>query len=126
MKRILVTDDDEMVRYMLRKALERAGYEVVDAPDGKQGMKLCNEKSVDLVITDIFMPEKEGIETILDFKRRFPDMKIIAISGGGRGRLVPEVFLGMAKEFGAIRVFTKPIDLKELLVAVQELLSESL
>ena len=87
MARILIIDDEEKFRKMLRQMLERAGHEVVEAPDGKEGVKLYREKLTDLIITDIFMPEKEGIQTIKELKRDFPEAKIIAISGGGRNGL---------------------------------------
>ena len=83
------------------------------ASDGKQ-MK------ADLIITDLIMPEKEGIETITELRRDFPDVKIIAISGGGR--IAPEVYLRMARSLGALRTFAKPIERKEIIETVQELL----
>ena len=121
MKRILVIDDEEQVRSMLRMTLEDAGYEVVDAPDGDIGIRLFREKPADIIITDILMPEKEGIEMILELRKDFPGVKIIAISGGGRFRS-PNTFLTMAEHFGAARTFSKPIRQRELLSAVQELI----
>ncbi|MDM8552269.1 response regulator [Desulfobacterales bacterium HSG2] len=120
MKRILVIDDEEQVRSMLRMTLEDAGYEVEDAPDGDMGVRLFREKPTDVIITDILMPEKEGIETILELRRDFPGIKIIAISGGGRFRS-PNTFLTMAEHFGASRIFSKPLRQRELLSAVREL-----
>jgi CheY-like chemotaxis protein len=117
---ILIIDDDNQFRAMLREMLERAGYEVVDAPDGKEGIKLYREKAADLIITDIVMPEKEGIETIMELRRDFPDVKIIAISGGGR--LDSGQYLIMAKSLGALYTFTKPVEREKLLQAVEELL----
>jgi len=122
MVRILVVDDDKEVRGMLRQMLERAGYEVVDAPDGNVALKLYREQPTDLVITDLIMPDKEGIETIMELRRDFPDVKIIAISGGGR--VGPRDYLRMAKMLGAQRIFTKPLDRLELLNAIEELLNE--
>ena len=81
---ILIIDDDDQIRRVLRKTLERDGYDVADAPNGKEGIRLYRENPADLVITDIIMPEKEGIETIRELRRDFPEVKIIAISGGGR------------------------------------------
>ena len=124
MKRILVIDDDIQVRQMLKQILERAGYEVADAPDGKEGIELYRQTPTDLIITDIIMPEKEGIETILELRREFPDVKIIAISGGGR--FDPDVYLDAAGKFGVARTFRKPVDRKELLDAIQELLGDVL
>jgi len=117
---ILIIDDDNKVRGMLRQTLERAGYDVLDAPDGKEGINLYRKDPVDLVITDLIMPEKEGIETIIELKRDFPDVKIVAISGGGQ--IDSEEYLHMAEKLGAQRTFTKPFELKELLEAVRELI----
>lgn len=105
---------------MLRMTLEDAGYEVEDAPDGKKGVMLFRENPTDIIITDILMPEREGIETILELRKDFPGIKIIAISGGGRFKS-PNTFLTMAEHFGAARTFSKPIRQRELLSAVQEL-----
>ncbi len=121
MAKILVIDDDEQIRAMLRQLLEKQGYEVFIASDGVEGLKLFRKESIDLIITDIIMPEKEGIETIRELVNEFPDVKIIAMSGGGR--IGPEAYLRMAKGFGASHTFTKPIDLKELSEAVKKLIS---
>jgi CheY-like chemotaxis protein len=117
---ILVIDDDEPIRVLLRAMLEREGYRVLDASDGNEGIKQYTETPTDLVITDLIMPEKEGIETIRDLRRKFPDVKIIAISGGGR--IGPDTYLKMAKVVGAFRALTKPIDRKILLKAVKEVI----
>ena len=119
MARILIIDDDIQFRSMLRQVLEREGYKVVDASDGKRGMRLFRQEQPDLVITDLIMPEKEGIETIIDLRRDFPEVKIIAVSGGGR--IGPENYLHMAKDLGAQYTFAKPFDRKEILRAVREL-----
>ena len=123
MKRILVIDDDTQVRQMLRQMLEREGYEVVDAGDGKEGMKLYRQAPTDLIITDIIMPEKEGVETIIELKRDFPDVKIIAISGGSRA-LEAQNCLSYVRGLRVAHVFTKPFDRKELLDAIQKLLGD--
>jgi len=120
MKRILVIDDDSQMREMLRKVLERAGYDVEDAADGKIGTKIHRQEPVDLVVTDLIMPEKEGIETIREFRRDFPQLKIIAISGGGR--IGANGYLSVAKTMGAHRIFSKPFDLKKFAETVKELL----
>lgn len=119
---ILVVDDDDQFRSMLRRTLERGGYEVLDAPNGKEGTRLYGERPADLVITDILMPEKEGIQTIMELRHDFPEVKILAISGGGKVR--PDEYLFMAKNFGAQRTLAKPFEQKELLEAVVELLGE--
>jgi two-component system, chemotaxis family, chemotaxis protein CheY len=120
MAKILIIDDDKMVRDSLRMVLTAAGHQIVVANDGKQGVKAFTEIKPDLVITDILMPEKEGVETIGDIRKLNPKMPIIAMSGGGRvGNMS---FLAIAKQFGASRTFTKPFDLDEVLDAVTELL----
>ena len=116
MARILIIDDDVQILKMLRKMLESEGYEVVDAVDGNKGLKLYREDPTDLVITDIIMPEKEGIETIIDLRREFPEAKIVAMSGGGHGEA--ESYLHMAKRLGAQRTLTKPFGKGELLEAI--------
>ncbi len=121
MARILVIDDDPQIRTLLRKILERAGYEVIDAEDGVAGTDLYRESPTDLVITDILMPGKSGWEAILELRRDFPDVKIIAISGGGK--LGPFSYLMMAKRFGARHIFSKPLQRNTLLAAVNELIS---
>ncbi len=124
MKRILVIEDDDKYRYFLKEALTNAGYEVTTTSDGKNSIELHKQKSYDLVITDIFMPEKEGFEIILEFKSHALDVKIIAISGGGIfGDGNPDTVLNMAKDMGADLILSKPIRLPELLGAVEELLT---
>lgn len=122
MAHILLIDDDPVMRTMIRETLEEAGHRVVEAPEGEKGIRLYRQRPVDVVITDIFMLGKEGLETIQELKRDFPDVKIIALSGGG----VKENFdfLAMAEAFGALRTFKKPFSLKELLEAVAELLDQ--
>jgi len=119
MKKILVVDDDEMFRNMLCETLRGAGYEVVEAENGKIAMRIILGLFFDLVVTDLIMPEQEGIETIKEIKRIYPDMKIIAVSGGMRGGSMD--FLPIAEYMGATRVFRKPIDRKAFLAAVAEL-----
>ncbi|MGE5341285.1 MAG: response regulator [Candidatus Omnitrophota bacterium] len=119
-QRILIIDDEVQIRELLGQMLSREGYEVENASNGKEGMKICREKDIDLIITDIIMPEKDGIEMILELSREFSDLKIIAISGGGR--LGPDGYLDMAKKLGAQRTFFKPFNRREILEAIQELL----
>ena len=118
--RILVIDDDEQMRVLLQQAMQWAGFEVVAAENGRKGQQLFEEQPADLIITDLIMPEQEGLETIRILKQGYPAVKIIAISGGGR--IGPEAYLPAAMELGADRIFTKPFDVKELISAVQELL----
>ena len=120
MAHILIIDDDPQILDMLGQTLKREGHEVVEALDGKEGLKLYRENPTDLIITDIIMPEKEGIETIMELQRDFPDVKIIAISGGGHNSA--DQYLSLARKFGVQRTFAKPISREELLKAVRELL----
>ena len=118
MTRILVIDDEAPVRRILRQMLERDGYEVVEAPNGAIGLKLYDENPADLIITDILMPEKEGIETIMELRKTAPEVKIIAISGGGR--MDKKGLLSTAKAFGAACTLAKPFTREEVLAAVRE------
>ena len=121
MSKILLIDDDRAVRQMIRMTLAHAGYEVVEASNGLEGMDAIHREKVDLVITDLIMPEKEGLETIMDMKREDASTKIIAISGGGRGPA--DCYLEVAKKIGAAKVISKPFRSSELLDAVAELLA---
>ncbi len=105
---------------LLRELFESEGYTVNEAFDGEEGIKRYHENPADLIITDLIMPEKEGIETIRELKKRYPDVKIIAMSGGGKGK--PDGYLRFAKNLGAIRTFEKPIMKEELLKAVENLI----
>ena len=117
---ILVIDDDENIRLLLRAILEPEGYQILEASDGDKGLKQYQKSPTDLVITDLIMPGKEGIETIRDLRREFPNVKIIAVSGGGR--IGPDSYLKMAKGVGALRTLSKPIDRMGLLNAVEEVM----
>ncbi len=123
MARILVIDDDDQVRELLRQMMEHAGHEAVVAADGQIGMRMHREQPADIIVTDIIMPEKDGWEAIVELRKEFPDVKIIAISGGAR--LGPYSYLAIAKRFGAQRVFAKPLEKAELLRAIEELLAAS-
>ncbi len=120
MTKIVLIDDDEDVRRTLVRMLETAGYEVHEAADGSSGLELCLKVDPQLVITDILMPEKEGIETIMTLKRDRPDLKIIAISGGGRSGGVD--FLDMARSLGADEALQKPFRRAELLDLMKRVL----
>ncbi len=120
MRRILIIDDEPYILLMLKKMLEKAGYEVDLASNGREGMDLFHKHSADLVITDIIMPDKEGLELILEMKKNHPGLKIIAMSGGGR--ISPESYLECARHFGAEKVFQKPFRQKDLVSAVRDLL----
>lgn len=121
--KILVIDDDDLVRRTLETTLLRAGYEVVTAPEGERGLKLLESESPDVVITDILMPGKEGIETIIALRRSHAKLPVIAISGGGPSRKME--YLHIARELGATKVLPKPFSNKDLLAAVAEALDDS-
>jgi len=122
MKRILIIDDNIGFLKMLTKVIEHQGYEVVQAQNGLEGYQRFTENPCDLVITDIFMPKQEGLETIIQLRGQFPDLKIIAISGGGN---MGVDYLEGAKTFGADRVFSKSLDMDTFLATIRELLEES-
>ena len=122
MSRILVVDDDEALRRTLCQTLERADYDVVGAADGAAALKLYRQQPVDLVITDLIMPEREGIETILELRRLRPDLKIIAVSGGGL--MAPAAYLAPARPLGAAMALAKPFTSEEILQAVASLLNQ--
>lgn len=120
MARILVIDDDDLARFTVERILVAAGYAVVLAENGAAGMRRQRETPFDLVITDILMPERDGIETIRALKADFPQLGVIAISGGGRmGNLD---FLQMAEGFGVADTIPKPFSADELLAKVARVL----
>ncbi|MFH1943232.1 MAG: response regulator [bacterium] len=122
MARILIIEDEVEIRKVVRKFLETKGYEVLEADNGTMGLDIFHRERVDLVITDIIMPQMEGLETIQKLRRHSPDVKIIAVSGGGR--IGPDNYLNLAKKFGASRTVEKPFDLKRLLRTIEQLLSK--
>lgn len=109
----LVVDDDPLVRDVVARTLGTAGYDVVCASNGTEAVKLFASHPCPVVVTDIVMPEKEGIETIIELKRLDPQVKILAISGGGRER--GKEFLRYASRLGANAVLSKPFRKAELL-----------
>jgi YesN/AraC family two-component response regulator len=123
MAKILLIDDDPSILMMLKKMLEKEGHTVEVANNGREGLEKIESCSPDLLVTDIVMPEKEGLELIFYLRKKKPGLKIIAISGGGRFSY--EGYLTSAKYFGANRVFQKPLDRKEFVQSVSDLLSLS-
>jgi DNA-binding response OmpR family regulator len=117
---ILLIDDEESVRMVFKAALEQAGYHVLTAENGKQGLRLLKQQEVDLVLVDIFMSEMDGLELIPLLRQTRPASKIIAISGGSG----EWDYLDAAKTFGAHDTLKKPFGLQELLKAVSTHLSE--
>lgn len=122
MAKILLVDDDLQFQQMLKQYLERNNFEVITAENGVQALERFQKDRFDLIITDIIMPEKEGIETIIEMKKQQPQMKIIAISGGGR--VDARDYLVYAERFGANAVFTKPLDRNVFISRVRELLAQ--
>lgn len=120
MDRILVIEDNTALREALCELLHQAGYEPVAMANGRQAAQLHRAEPVQMIVTDIFMPETDGLEIIAEFRRSFPEVKIIAVSGGGSRGMME--LLSVAQRMGAQRVFMKPFDIHELLVAVEELL----
>lgn len=119
---ILVIDDHDLFRRMVGQTLEQAGYHVQEAPEGKTALRMLRGTPADLVVTDLIMPEQEGLETIRILHRDFPAIPVIAISGGLKGGTID--FLPVAKALGAQRVFNKPLDRQAFLQAIQELLTK--
>lgn len=120
MKHILIIDDEPKIRLLLRKMFESQGYKVTEASNGNEGIALFHTDPADLILTDLVMPEKEGIETIVELKRENPDIKIIAMSGGGRFNHAG--YLDIAKRLGADQSLEKPIARDTLLKAVRALI----
>ena len=123
--RVLIIDDNPDLRELIGDALEHEGYEVTLASDGSQGAEALRTGEPDLAITDIFMPEKDGIEMISLLKREFPETPILAISGAVKhSTRVGVDYLSMARKFGADRVLRKPFDMDELLQVVEEVMPD--
>lgn len=122
MAQILVVEDDADVREMLVDILEPEGYTVSVAENGVEAVKAIEEDTFDLIITDIVMPEKDGLSTILQTKKENKNIKIIAISGGDRS-FTGSSYLQFAENIGVERTFHKPFERKEFLQAVKEVLS---
>ena len=122
-QKILVIDDDESIRGVFSRFLSGKGYTVDCAADGRKGLRMIDVDPPDLVITDIMMPEADGLEVVMALRKRDHMIPIIAISGGMHA--APMDFLPMAKKFGAGKVLYKPLELKDLLSAVEEMLGEA-
>lgn len=114
MTTILIIDDDLEIRMILRKFLSTSGFQVVEAADGREGVRQFSNANIDLVITDILMPEKDGLAVIREIHAMDPQMRIIALSGGGM-TLSAETSLYVAKKMGAVRSLAKPFTRDELL-----------
>jgi DNA-binding NtrC family response regulator len=122
MARILVIDDDEALRTLLQRALQRVGHEVTTAEDGAVALKAMSKSGADVVVTDIFMPQMEGIETIRALRKLYPDVAIIAMTGGGNRRW--QEYLEVAESFGAAAVLGKPFEIAALVALIDKALAE--
>lgn len=120
MPHILLVDDDDAFRNMLRLTLEQMGHSVTEACNGRDALLLHAVHPADVVLTDIIMPEKEGLETILELRRAAHPAKIVAMSGGGRCSALD--YLGLAKRFGALAVLEKPFSNSEMALAIESAL----
>ena len=116
---ILVADDDASIRLLIRHSLERAGYDVSEAVNGVEAVRAVHAAAFDLVITDILMPEMDGLETIVHLRKRKPALKVIAISGYENA-----LFLADARGLGAARVLAKPFKPSALLALVHDLIGQ--
>jgi len=122
MKSVLVVDDEPGMRELVKHLLINAGYHVLEASNGKHAMEFLKNESPDLVITDIIMEEMDGVEIIMEIRENYPDIKIIAMSGGSK--ISSEDYLESAADLGADRVFAKPFALSDMLTAIKELIEE--
>ena len=116
MARILIVDDDDLIRFTLREMLEGGGHEVLEADTGDACLEMQEATPFDVVVTDIIMPGRDGIETVMELKRTYPDLRVVAISGGGRTHNMS--YLDFARRFGADATLAKPFTRDELLAAV--------
>ena len=118
MPSVLIVDDEEAIRRLIRNTLEQAGYHVYEAADGKEGLSRYRQAPTDLVIMDILMPDQDGLESILTLRREFPKARIMAITGGSDMIGILN-FLDVARMLGACRTLQKPFEMQQLLDAVQ-------
>lgn len=123
MAKILVVDDDPECAALLEAVCQEMGHDVVSAQDGESALRKVRSEAFDVVVTDVLMPEKDGLELLREIRQELPGVKVIAISGGGL--LYAEDCLRMAKTFGASQVMLKPLDVRKLQEAIKSLLGES-
>lgn len=116
--KILIVDDDPQIRDVMRVWLEHEGFTVLDAENGREGVRIQRSEPAQMLICDLIMPDQEGIETIASFKKEFPGVGIIAISGGGK--VGPDSYLEIAVQLGAWKAFKKPLDFPLLVDSIRE------
>ncbi len=129
MIRVIVIDDDNDIRISLKEVLTRAGFDVDVASDADEGIELLRQKKADLVITDVIMPGKDGVEAVYEIRMEFPNTKIVVISGGGNlmpkgfqpSAIATTAYLASASAIGADLTLTKPFNRQELINAVRQL-----
>lgn len=122
MARVLVVDDDEDIRRIVSRMLTTGGHQVEEATDGRQAIEAYRARPSDIVIADVYMPDVDGVEAIIRLRHEFPDVRIIAVSGGGH--LGKDDVLKIAAAVGAQATLTKPLDKEILLGAVEEVLKQ--
>lgn len=116
--KILVIDDEKIVRDIVQLWLEREGFKVGVAENGRVGIQMQRDDPADVVVCDLIMPEQEGMETISQFRKEFPKVGVIAISGGGQ--IDPSAYLNVAGQLGAWKMFTKPLPMGKVVEAIRE------
>jgi DNA-binding response OmpR family regulator len=121
--RVLVVDDSADIRGMLQAQLEMEGFDVATAPDGARALALLGRQRTDLIITDLFMPDKDGIETILEIRAKYPAVQIVAMSGWDSRQ--GSDYLKVAREIGAVRTVKKPFELTDMVKIVRDLMPPS-
>lgn len=121
MATVLIADDEQTVRDVVRRILEMDGHRVLEAGDGEEAIRIVRVEKPELVLVDLFMPRKEGLETIMQLRRSFPEVKIIAVSGGNPTHGMS--FLDVAMRLGAHRTLAKPFSMEMMRAAVTELLA---
>jgi YesN/AraC family two-component response regulator len=121
--KILVVDDDRIARMKLKRWLQALNCEVIEASDGNEGIDRYRDHRPDLVITDIIMPQKDGIQMMIEIQREYPDLNIFVISGAGDKE--PGEYLAQVQNIGVLRTFVKPIDKDDLLAAVVDAFPET-
>jgi len=123
LKKILLVDDEKSIRKMLRTVLGDDKYSFAEASNGLEALAIMETQSIDLILTDVIMPDCDGIELVMSVRKKLPDIKVIVMSGGGRVRA--DHYLNLAEKLGAARVFEKPFNTAELRDTVSELLMDA-